>query len=141
MTTKNRPPQVAWWTSRGRKYDRPPEVGRPKEFASSWRKWYITMQDSERGDKWPLAKDDDRTYNWTELTKGGRNGFFMLLLTLVWWQKALRTPAEHKEFDVVLDEVDWALTRIVAELDMKAKEGKHPREDPEEEDSDRPMKK
>ena len=83
------------------------------------------MQDLERGDKWPLERDREKTYDWSELTKGGCNGFFILLLTLIWWQKAICTPTEHKEFDAALDEVDWALNWMVAKLDIKVREGKH----------------
>ena len=98
------------------------------------------MQDPERGNKWPLDKGKDGGYDWTELTKGGRNGFFMLLLTLVWWWKALRTPGERQDFESVLVEVEWALKGIVSSLDLKSKVAKRLGEDNPEEEEARPAK-
>ena len=74
------------------------------------------MQDSRRGDEWPLVQDNDEDYDWTELTKGGRNGFYLLILALAWWKTVVKTAADHSAFDSAVMEMTWALESILHNL-------------------------
>ena len=76
----------------------------------------MSLQDAERGDSWPLAKDKDVAYDWSELTKGGRNGFFLLLLALSWWYKLLRTDNEKASFKEAVVDTTWVLDQVVRGL-------------------------
>ena len=98
---------------RGRNYERVPELGKAKEFAITWREWYVGLQDPARG-RWPLKRDKKEVYNWDKLNKGSRNGFGLVLVSLAWWRTVLRTEAEHKEFYGAIEEVSWTLQRMLS---------------------------
>ncbi|KAI0037316.1 hypothetical protein FA95DRAFT_1466964, partial [Auriscalpium vulgare] len=115
LSTKDRPTQVKFWTNRGRNVDKPPTVGKGKEFAALWRAWWIGMQPEQQGVTWPLARPTVvPTEGWDELLKGGNNGFVIILFTLSWWCGAAKTDAEQNEWASAIEDVEWVLTQLVA---------------------------
>ncbi|KAI0038272.1 hypothetical protein FA95DRAFT_1457067, partial [Auriscalpium vulgare] len=87
---KVRPLAVASWFKEGRHYDKWPTIKKASAFGRTWRQWWIKMNPAWRVGKqdWPLCRDVVAEETWPELRKGGRNGFVIVLLTLVWWTAA-----------------------------------------------------
>ncbi|TDL13188.1 hypothetical protein BD410DRAFT_700676, partial [Rickenella mellea] len=91
LGNKDRPEQVSIWMRYGRQYDKPPEIPSLDEFSTSWRKWWTALQPAWRknsqGPDWPLllynqGPDDE---SWPGVAKGGKNGFHIVIVTLLWW--------------------------------------------------------
>ncbi|TDL14824.1 hypothetical protein BD410DRAFT_693441, partial [Rickenella mellea] len=89
LDTKNRPNEVAAWLKNGRKLDVIPAIRDVSVFANQWREWWIVLQPPERvpstAERWPLLRPMHADLDWQRTLRGGRNGLFILVLTLVWW--------------------------------------------------------
>ncbi|KAI0755868.1 hypothetical protein BC629DRAFT_1275188, partial [Irpex lacteus] len=86
VSTDNRPSAVKAWIQRHRKYDKPPSDMDAKEFEGRWKAWWETLQPAWRKMSWPPAQPVELLGgDWETLDKGGCNGFFTIILTLVWW--------------------------------------------------------
>ncbi|KAI0061780.1 hypothetical protein BV25DRAFT_1804975, partial [Artomyces pyxidatus] len=114
LATAGRPSQVGHWISRGRDFAKPPDVGKPTEFAAIWRKWWTKLQPDWRGVTWPL----DRTgagpsEDWAELLKSGRSGFEVIVITLSWWLKVVSTDKQRREWESAVEDVAWVLEHMV----------------------------
>ncbi|KAI0040345.1 hypothetical protein FA95DRAFT_1502991 [Auriscalpium vulgare] len=131
LSTTDRPTQVKFWTNRGRQFDKPPTVGKAKEFAALWRKWWVGLQPEWRGTTWPLARPASvPTDGWGEVLKGGSNGFIIILITLSWWCGASKTQSEQNEWASAIEDVGWVLTHLVGLA--RAKKHSAPEELPDE---------
>ncbi|KAI0039071.1 hypothetical protein FA95DRAFT_1458674, partial [Auriscalpium vulgare] len=108
LLTTNRPGQIAYWTNRGRHFDKPAVIEDVAEFADSWRSWWTHLQPEWRAGDWPLrrtgAREDE---DWMELRKGGRNGFEMILVSMSWWFSAAEPGTERNEWESALEDVNW----------------------------------
>ncbi|TDL19765.1 hypothetical protein BD410DRAFT_694689, partial [Rickenella mellea] len=87
---KNRPEEVSVWIRNGRPYNKPPEIFSVTEYADYWQKWWTALQPawrSDRGEDWPLSRDLKEAIGerWPGVAKGGKNGFHMIIVTLLWW--------------------------------------------------------
>ncbi|KAI0055347.1 hypothetical protein BV25DRAFT_1768364, partial [Artomyces pyxidatus] len=86
LAATGRPSQVSHWIGRGHDFLKTPDIGKPLEFATVWRNWWIRLQPDWRGNKWPLARSGGApSEDWAETLKCGRNGFEVILITLSWW--------------------------------------------------------
>lgn len=71
------------------------------------------MQPSARGSKWPLACEQRAAEEWEQLRKGGKTGFVTILIMMVWWNEAVRTAKDRKDFDAVLEDIIWVLGEMI----------------------------
>ena len=88
LTTTDRPAEWAWWTSRGRKFDKPPTL--PNNFSTSVFAYWASLKCSTVGDKWASTR------------YGGPNGMFTVVAMLKWAAGHETTPAKEWE-ECVLD--------------------------------------
>ena len=111
----NRPPEVHYWISRGRAME--PKISAVKDFAKSWWKWWRGLQPEWRA---VLEVDGllDSAYHptltgnedWSAVDKYGRNAFFSVMATLLWWGVALPGPAnEDPDWIAAVRDVGWVL--------------------------------
>lgn len=116
LDTKNRPNEVAAWLKCGRKLDTIPKISDVSVFANQWRQWWIVLQPPERvpatPERWPLLRPTDNNLDWQRTLRGGRNGLFIVILTLVWWSAAVSTTTERHEFESALEDVDWVFEEM-----------------------------
>ncbi|KAI0054696.1 hypothetical protein BV25DRAFT_1816697, partial [Artomyces pyxidatus] len=121
LATKNRPSQIPHWVSRGRRFEKPPEVGKPAEFMVVWRKWWIALQPEWRGDDWPLSRTGATgEETWEETLKGGRNGFEMILVSLSWWGAVAKTEKQKREWELAVEDVQWVAEQMLTHLGNEA---------------------
>ena len=48
--------------------------------------------------------------------KGGINGFFNIVVSLVWWFQAVKTAAQRKVFTDMMEDVLWVLGQMIGKL-------------------------
>jgi hypothetical protein len=55
---------------------------------------------------------------WQVLCKGGKNGFFIIVMCLAWWVDLSETAGNdgHDDLMAMLDDVHWALQKMVARV-------------------------
>ncbi|KAI0039253.1 hypothetical protein FA95DRAFT_1479393, partial [Auriscalpium vulgare] len=68
-----------------------PAIGNMQKFARQWRCWWQAMQPAWRvsggNQTWPLPREEHNDEQWTALRRGGKNGFVLVMLCLLWWTK------------------------------------------------------
>ncbi|TDL14370.1 hypothetical protein BD410DRAFT_690423, partial [Rickenella mellea] len=129
LDTKHRPAQVSTWIRSGRPYNKVPPIADPAEYGNSWRKWWKGLQPKWRdaGVDWPLRDGIAGTEGawtgekWPGVAKGGKNGFHIVIVTLVWWNSVATEPADRRAFAVALVDVEWCLCQVVEALKLKGK--------------------
>ncbi|KAI0047217.1 hypothetical protein FA95DRAFT_1473861, partial [Auriscalpium vulgare] len=81
--------EVHAWQKRGKKATYSPDIKSLAEYGNTWLSWWISMQPEWRvGDGcWPLERaEGEETYSdWEALCRGGRTGFFVVVMSLSWW--------------------------------------------------------
>jgi hypothetical protein len=60
---------------------------------------------------------------WMELKKGGLNGFYIIVVSLGWWYKAIEGNAGKKEFSKMLKDVLWVCEHMNERGDSGLKQG------------------
>ncbi|TDL14379.1 hypothetical protein BD410DRAFT_696893, partial [Rickenella mellea] len=92
LETAKRPEVVHAWLKGGRRLDVIPSISNVPVFANHWRQWWTVLQPPERvpstPERWPLLRPAHAGLDWQRTLRGGRNGLFILILTLVWWSAA-----------------------------------------------------
>jgi hypothetical protein len=51
---------------------------------------------------------------WSQISIGGANGFFIVILTLAWWIAALEGDWKDADLCWAVDETFWALSEITS---------------------------
>lgn len=111
--------EVSWWLKCGRKVDKLPTMqGGYAAYAARWKKWWIGLQPKVRiTSEWPPSRvvSDDTT--WDVLRRVGPTGFFIVMMTLSWWGKAVTgvegSVEDDSGFQVAVDEVNWVLEKML----------------------------
>ena len=115
----NRPPEVRYWISRGRATE--PKISAVKDFEGSWWKWWKGLQPDWRAvlevegvldsaHQPTLMGNED----WSAVDKYGRNAFFSVMATLLWWGAALPGPANgDAHWMAAVRDVGWVLTGLL----------------------------
>jgi hypothetical protein len=50
---------------------------------------------------------------WSEIRKGGINGFYNVVASLGWWLQATKTDQEVAEFNAMLKDVLWVSEQMI----------------------------
>jgi hypothetical protein len=78
-----RPEEIDHWLKNGHKLNAMLMV--TDEFGTTWMRWWLHLQPEWQGSGLNLSRDIPADGTWTELQKGGPNGFFLLILSYCWW--------------------------------------------------------
>ncbi|KZP34553.1 hypothetical protein FIBSPDRAFT_702279, partial [Athelia psychrophila] len=86
----HRPLPIGKWVKAARPMDKPPALA-PKTYPKQWVKWWSGLQPSWRqGDgQLPPPHYVCDQGEWGALRNCGKNGLGMVVLSLVWWGRAL----------------------------------------------------
>ena len=115
----NRPAEVCYWISRGRATQ--PTVDKVAEFEKKWWKWWKGLQPEWRAmsdvvgpldssHRLDLADGAD----WSAVNKHGRNGFYSVMATLVWWGVALPAPSNTDGgWMAAVQDVGWVIAGLL----------------------------
>lgn len=63
---------------------------------------------------WPFAQEEDAG-DWGDLPNGGKDGLFLVVLSLGWWID-VRDPSEESKVDDTVEDVTWVIDNLVAFL-------------------------
>lgn len=110
------------WQKSGRVYveDLLPSIGSISEYALQWKKWWKILQPTWRNtDSWPFDRSD--VHAWGVLASGGKDGWFVILMSLVWWAFAITSDQDRAIFISVCTDVRWVLQQASSELRVGAK--------------------
>ncbi len=117
-----RPDEVDHWLKHGRKFNAMPMVN--GEFGAAWMGWWLHLQPEWRGSGPNLSKDIPEHGSWTELQKGGPNGFFLLILSYCWWGISAingEDKQEHALWEDTYDDIEWVLQKMISGLNASLK--------------------
>ena len=115
----NRPPEVRYWISRGRATQ--PKISNIADFRDNWWRWWKGLQPTWRD----VSEVDgllDRTHrpgstgdhDWSAIDKHGRNAFFSVLATLLWWgAESTKPPVEDSSWMAAVEDVGWVLDGLL----------------------------
>lgn len=84
---------------------------------SSWKKWWSSLQPKSRqvsGNNRKLLQVIETGEKWEDLRKGSVNGFFNIVITLVWWYSAITSPSQRKVYVEMVEDVSWVLDWLLA---------------------------
>lgn len=85
-------------------------------FEEKWIEWWVKSQPEWRGvDEWPLLRDDTTVGDWGHLSSGGKDGLFLIVLSLGWWVHAQGSAVNSKVEDAIAD-VSWVMRHLVTLL-------------------------
>ena len=62
---------------------------------------------------WPLAREDTTGKDWGYLLDGGKDGLFLIVISLGWWVHA-RDPSEESKVDDAIMDVTWVLENLIS---------------------------
>lgn len=91
--------------------------------------WWISLQPKARHAMGVDLNSSDNTLasvlikaakveddGWSRLSVGGKNGLFLVFLMLVWLKRLAKTHKEHAIVDIALEDVCWALDKVLEDL-------------------------
>jgi hypothetical protein len=65
----------------------------------------------------PLLHNEEFSSNgWSDLCKGGRNGFFLVILCLAWWAAAGDATTVKGDLTGMFEDTRWVLRKMVARV-------------------------
>lgn len=133
LSSHNQPSDVQKWIKGHRKAAEMPDVSLDvNDFAQKWRTWW----DSLNPERDPASETSPDISEYAELRKAGRNGLFLLILTLVWWGAAAADQGEERMNTWRTAVSDFTATVKFFNRDMReAPERKRPRDNTESESS------
>lgn len=118
LGTDHRPPEVHHWLRvQRRNLHKPPNINDEHRYGASWWQWWASLQPD-----WRPRDEDGRPIlggsgDWEVLTRPGRNGLLIVLLSLVWWHDAAEST--RSEWEAAVKDVSW----VVACMAQQALEG------------------
>lgn len=99
-----------WTQTRRRDYARCPDISalEAKKYIEQWRIWWKGLQPEWRRGAGilPPAIYDCANSDWGKLRQGGKNGVFLVLMSLVWWGLS---PGKKRDWDATVIEVKLVL--------------------------------
>ncbi|VDC04983.1 unnamed protein product [Peniophora sp. CBMAI 1063] len=113
FSVKGRPYEVGAWIKRHRRLALAPAIDDIPLFFSQMADWYIDAQPAGRGTEFPLQRDELSADDWTCLIRGGANGWQIYLIALTWWYDLLDEERDACDFEQLLSDVDWVLSRVL----------------------------
>ena len=118
MPTDSRPQEFLWWLKRGRGFTgkKLPNIDSVKEFEKQWVQWWSEAQPQWRDTQnWPFEKGDIADKDWGDFADGGKDGIYLVVVSLAWWIHA-RDSSEESKLDEAIEDVSWVLNGLLSRL-------------------------
>lgn len=124
MPSKPRPEEIARWFKYGRRlYGKKnmPHILSIQDYEDKWIEWWSAAQPEWRNTNvWPFIQEDNVVErDWGSLTEGGKDGLFLVLISLGWWlhtQKDTRESSTGSKVDEAIADVTWVIEKIISSL-------------------------
>ncbi|KAJ7094433.1 hypothetical protein B0H15DRAFT_946850 [Mycena belliarum] len=110
LPAKGRPAEVGWWIGRARA--RAPTISNADKFGSTLKQWWSSVNPAWRRGGGNMLKRQEGE-SWDALQVPGVNGMLGILVCLKWWRDALGSEGPLEEWDLLVDDVAWALGQIL----------------------------
>jgi hypothetical protein len=69
--------------------------------------------------KWPLPWRVPAGASWDELLARGKDGLFIIVMTLAWWsKKQAKTEDEYPHLDKAIADLSWVLSKLILVLSV-----------------------
>ena len=78
-----RPVEIGTWMKQGRRQDI--NISDTDDFQQRWWDWWLSLQPKSRV---CASMPPSSGMNWSGLQKPGKNGFFLIMVSLMWWGNA-----------------------------------------------------
>lgn len=96
--------EVKWWLGRARNFDLTPDIIDKQKYGRQVVSWWHSIQPTWRKGDGALPRavyidnsgDSGDGTGWETLTRGGPNGFFIIMLMFCWWGLQDRDSQEWK---------------------------------------------
>lgn len=119
LSTFSRPEAVGWWFRHGRRdfTKIPPNLKNP-EYGVLWIGWWTRLQPTWRNTvDWPFPQTASPGDLWDDLLIGGKDGIFIVIMTLAWWSiEHKKSGEESSTLDEAIEDVSWVLSHLVFAL-------------------------
>ena len=93
-----------------------PEIKSVLAFEDLWVQWWSAAQPIWRDtNSWPFSQDETVMDDWGMLSLGGKDGLFVVMMTLGWWIHA-RDPAVDSKVGDAISDVSWVVKHIISSL-------------------------
>ncbi|KAF9024543.1 hypothetical protein BDZ89DRAFT_918775, partial [Hymenopellis radicata] len=119
FTTTSRPEVVAQFMQGARGWSKQWPIGPVNDFITKWRAWWLAHQPAARIEGNHLIRLE-KLSEWNGLdAKHGRNGFLMVMGTLLWWGEAVfvqprsKPTEEQAEWELAVEDVTWVLEHML----------------------------
>ena len=113
---------MAWWFKHGRRQfgkKNIPSISSLQDFEDKWIQWWSAAQPQWRDTRnWPFEKGDI-IGEWGDLLDGGKDGLFLIIVSLGWWIQAQDPTKEPKVNNAIMD-VSWVTDKLVSRLTADA---------------------
>jgi hypothetical protein len=122
MPTDSRPQEFLWWLKRGRGFigKKLPSIDSVEEFEIQWVQWWLEAQPNWRDTQnWPLGKGEITGKDWGDLLDGGKDGIYLVIVSLAWWIHARDSSSESK-LNKAIEDVSWVLNGLLSSLTTDA---------------------
>ncbi|EIW56589.1 uncharacterized protein TRAVEDRAFT_81082, partial [Trametes versicolor FP-101664 SS1] len=112
LSAKGRPSEVGdWLRIQRRELDKFPIIKNESAYMTSWWKWWSGIQPEWRrqaGQGRPAIGGDG---DWECLTNPGKNGMFIVLISLVWWREQA-TAQTLDDWAAAVADVEWVIASM-----------------------------
>ena len=116
-----RPAEVGQWFRIGRRgflRKAIPEIESVKTYEDEWVTWWTAAQPEWREtEHWPFPQCELAEEDWGDLFSSGKDGLFIVVMSLSWWIHA-RDPAVDSKVDDAISDVFWVLESLIASLSI-----------------------
>lgn len=123
LPVRPRPREVSHWFKQGRPLEFPnqlPTFKSLESFEKEWVAWWSAAQPEWRNtEDWPLHREDVDDPDWDELPNGGKDGLFLIVVTLGWWI-LVRDPSKNSKLDDAIADVAWVVDKLITLLSAEA---------------------
>jgi len=122
LPTNPRPKELARWFKCGRRFGKKdvPSIESIQEFEDMWVAWWSAAQPKWRDTSdWPFVQADADGQDWGSLADGGKDGFFLTMVSLGWWVLACE-PSKDSKVDEAIRDVTWVISQVVSCLSVAA---------------------
>lgn len=124
MPARPRPDEVGVWFKAGRRLNTEnhlPRIESLKDFEKKWKDWWSAIQPKWRDTKrWPYPKDAVEE-DWGELPNGGKDGLFVVMVSLGWWiHVGKQKPGRDTKISDAVADVAWVINNLNSLLSTDA---------------------
>ena len=119
MPTNPRPEEISLWFKWGRRLTGKgtPVINSIEEYREKWIEWWSAAQPQWRDtEDWPFDKEDVTGKDWGHLVDGGKDGMYLVIVSLAWWICA-QDSEDESALDEAIKDITWVINNLISWLE------------------------